>query len=332
MDVFQLRDRILQGGKVTRDEALELFTYEGPDLIDLFAAANRIRHHFRGDRVTFCSIMNVKSGKCAEDCVFCAQSVRYKTGVQEYQLLDVDAIVTEAREASKRGSGCFGLVAAWRGLTRGAILDNVCEALRRIKAEGIIHPDASLGIIEDPAIAKTLAEAGLYEYNHNLETSRRYFPKICTTHSYDDRLRTIRYLKAEGVHICSGGIFGMGETVEDRVDMLLDLREVGAETVPVNFLNPMPGTPMGDVAKMPPLECLRCLAVARFILPEADIKTAGGREVCLRDLQGMMFFAGASSTMLGNYLTTLGRSSEMDLQLLEDCGLTAAEKGAFAAY
>lgn len=332
MDVFQLRDRVLKGGKVSREEALELFTYEGPDLVDLFAAANRIRHHFRGDRITFCSIMNVKSGKCAEDCVFCAQSVRYKTGVQEYQMLDVDAIVVEARDAAKRGSGCFGLVAAWRGLTKGAILDNVCDALRRIKAEGVIHPDASLGIIEDASIAKALAEAGLHEYNHNLETSRRFFPSICTTHSYDDRLMTIRYLKAEGIHICSGGIFGLGETVEDRVDMLTDLREVGADTVPINFLNPMPGTPMGNVAKMAPMECLRCLAVARFILPEADIKTAGGREVCLRDLQGMMFFAGASSTMLGNYLTSPGRSAAMDLQLVDDLGLTAAEKGAFAAY
>lgn len=331
MDVFQLRDRVLKGGRVTREEALELFTYEGPDLMDLFAAANRIRHQFRGNRVSFCSILNVKSGRCAEDCVFCAQSVRYRTGVPEYQLLDVEAMVKEAREAAKRGSGCFGLVAAWRGLTKGAILDNVLEALRRIKAEGIIHPDASLGIIEDPAIAKALAEAGLYEYNHNLETSRRFFPRICTTHSYDDRLRTISYLKAEGVLICSGGIFGMGETIEDRVDMLMDLREVGVDTVPVNFLNPIPGTPMGDVPKMSPLECLRCLAVARFVLPEADIKTAGGREVCLRDLQAMMFFAGASSTMLGNYLTTPGRGPEMDLQLVEDCGLTAADKGALAA-
>jgi biotin synthase len=332
MSVFDLRDRVLKGGHVTRDEAVELFTYEGPDLMDLFAAANRIRHRFRGNRVTFCSIMNVKSGKCAEDCVFCAQSVRYKTGVQEYQLLDVDKIVGEAREAAKRGSGCFGLVAAWRGLTKGVILDNVCESLRRIKAEGIIHPDASLGIIEDASIAKALAEAGLHEYNHNLETSRRFFPRICTTHSYDDRLRTIRFLKAEGIHICSGGIFGMGETAEDRVDMLLDLREVGADTVPINFLNPMPGTPLGDVPRMSPLDCLRGLAVARFVLPEADIKTAGGREVCLRDLQGMMFFAGASSTMLGNYLTSPGRSSEMDLQLVEDVGMVPCEKGAFAAY
>jgi len=332
MDVFQLRDRVLKGGRITRDEARELFTFEGPDLQDLFAAANRIRHHFRGSQVTFCSIMNVKSGKCAEDCVFCAQSVRYQTGVQDYQLLDVEAIVTEARDAAKRGSGCFGLVAAWRGLSKGKVLDTVCEALRRIRAEGVIHPDASLGIIEDASVAKALAEAGLHEYNHNLETSRRFFPKICTTHTYDDRLRTIRLLKAEGIHICSGGIFGLGETIEDRVDMLFDLHEVGADTVPVNFLNPVAGTPMGDVPKLSPLDCLRCLAVARFVLPGVDIKSAGGREVCLRDLQGMMFFAGASSTMLGNYLTTLGRSAAMDLQLVQDCGLTAAEKGAFAAY
>ncbi|MBI2922651.1 MAG: biotin synthase BioB [Planctomycetes bacterium] len=332
MDVFQLRDRVLKGGRITRDESLELFTYEGPDLVDLFAAANRIRHHFRGNRVTFCSIVNAKSGRCAEDCVFCAQSSRYSTGIQEYPLLDEAAILAEARKAAELGSGCFGVVAAWRGLSKGRVLDQVCSVLRKIREAGVLHPDASLGIIEDPEVAKALAEAGLHEYNHNLETSRRFFPNICTTHGYDDRLRTIRYLRAEGIHICSGGIFGLGETIEDRVDMLFELRNLEVETVPINFLNPIAGTPMGNIRKLSPLECLRALAVARFVLPDRDIKTAGGREVCLRDLQSMMFFAGASSTMLGNYLTTLGRTAALDLQMVDDLGLMPAEKGAFAAY
>ena len=331
MNVFDLRNRVLRGGQITRDEAVSLFTLEGPDLVDLMAAANRIRHQFLGNRISFCSIVNAKSGRCAEDCVFCAQSVRYQTGAPEYPLLDEEAILAEMRKAADAGSGCFGIVAAWRGLTKGRILDQVCSVLSKIRAEGLIHPDASLGIIDDPEVARRLAEAGCYEYNHNLETSRRNFPNICTTHTYDDRLKTIRLLKAEGILICSGGIFGLGETVEDRVDMLFDLRDLAVDTVPINFLNPIPGTPMGDTAKMSPLECLRCLAVARFILPGADIKSAGGREVCLRDLQSMMFFAGASSTMLGNYLTTAGRNAAADLQMVEDLGLLSVEKGAVPA-
>ncbi|MCK6529804.1 biotin synthase BioB [Myxococcota bacterium] len=321
----QLIDRCLEtvlgGGEISREDALSLFEAEGPDLVDLMAAANRIRHHFRGDAIHLCSIVNAKSGSCSEDCGFCSQSAHFDTGIPEYGFIGDDEIVAGARRAIQDGSKALGLVAAWRGLKRGPTLDRVLGAIRHLASQGGILADASLGIIEEPGIAHDLKAAGLHTYNHNLETSRRHFPKVCGTHDYDERVRTLEHLRAAGIRRCSGGIFGMGEAVEDRVDLALELRRLEVEVVPLNFLNPMEGTPLEGQEPISPMEVLKTIAVMRFLLPRQEIMIAGGREVNLRDLQPMMFIAGASATMAGAYLTTGGRKAEDDWRMIRDLGL-----------
>ena len=214
-----------------------------------------------------------------------------------------------------------GLVAAWKGLNEGPMLDEVCDRIRELKAGGKTRPDASLGIIKNQKVADRLKEAGLECYGHNLESSRRFFPTTCNTHTFDDRLQTIGYLKKAGIKICSGGIIGMGETREDRCDLAFSLKEIGANVVPVNILNPNPGTPFEKIAPLPPMEILKTIACFRMILPRQEIMVAGGRTVNLRDMQSMIFLAGASALMVGNYLTTLNQPVEKDLQMLKDLGL-----------
>jgi biotin synthase len=214
-----------------------------------------------------------------------------------------------------------GLVAAWKGLNEGPMLDEVCDRIRELKAGGKTRPDASLGIIKKQEVADRLKEAGLECYGHNLESSRRFFPQTCTTHTFDDRLETIGYLKKAGIKICSGGIIGMGETRADRCDLAFELKAIGANVVPVNILNPIPGTPFEKNPPLPVLEILKTIACFRFILPRQEIMIAGGRTVNLRDAQSMIFMAGASALMVGNYLTTLNQPVEKDLQMLKDLGL-----------
>jgi len=215
----------------------------------------------------------------------------------------------------------LGLVAAWRGLEEGPVLDKICHQVGALKQSGKVRPDASLGIIRNSKVAVRLKEAGVECYNHNLETSRRFFPRVCDTHTYEERLETIRHLKAAGISICSGGIIGMGETPEDRCELAFALREIGAQVVPVNILNPIKGTPFENLPPLAPLEILKTIACFRFILPRQEIMVAGGRTVNLRDVQSMIFMAGASALMVGNYLTTLNQSVEQDLQMLKDLGL-----------
>jgi biotin synthase len=213
------------------------------------------------------------------------------------------------------------MVAAWKGLQEGPILDEVCNRIQEIAKSGKTRPDASLGIIKSPKVAQRLKEAGLECYGHNLESSKRFFPNHCTTHTYEDRIETIRHLKSAGIKICSGGIIGMGETREDRCDLAFSLKEIGANVVPINILNPIKGTPFENVAPLSPMEILKTIACFRFILPRQEIMIAGGRTVNLRDTQSMIFMAGASALMVGNYLTTLNQPVEKDLQMLKDLGL-----------
>jgi biotin synthase len=230
-------------------------------------------------------------------------------------------VLEAAEEAGRHGVTAVGLVAAWKGLNEGPMLEEVCARIRELADSGKARPDASLGIIKSQKVADRLKEAGLECYGHNLETSRRFFPNQCGTHSYDDRIETIGYLKRAGIKICSGGIIGMGETREDRCDLAFALREVGANVVPINILNPIPGTPFEKQPPLPPLEILKTIACFRFILPRKEIMIAGGRTVNLRDLQSLVFAAGASALMVGNYLTTLNQPVEKDLQMLKDLGL-----------
>lgn len=320
--IAALGRRVLAGGEVTREEALWLLQLESPaDIFELLGWANRVRERFKGNRVHLCSIVNAKAGGCPEDCKFCAQSAFYQTAAPRYGFVDPEPVRQAAAEAQRNGVTALGLVAAWRGLEEGPLLDEVCARFRELKAEGRVRADASLGIIKSQRVADRLADAGVACYNHNLETSRRFFPNQCTTHTYEDRLQTIRFLKNAGIKICSGGIIGLGETREDRVDLMFALKEINPDFVPVNFLNPIPGTPFANRPTVPPLEALQTLAVFRLVLPRQEIMVAGGRTVTLRDLQSLIFMAGASALMVGNYLTTLNQPVEKDLQMLRDLGL-----------
>lgn len=314
--------RVLDGGSVSREEALALFNLESTaDIMALLAWANRIREHFKGNKIHLCSIVNAKAGACSENCSFCAQSAFHQTGSPRYGFVDPEPVLEAANEANLNNVTAVGLVAAWKGINEGPMLDEVCDRIRELKASGKTRPDASLGIIKSQTVANRLKEAGLECYGHNLESSKRFFPQHCTTHSYEDRVETIGYLKKAGIKICSGGIIGMGETREDRCDLAFSLKEIGANVVPINILNPIPGTPFANNPKLPPMEILKTIACFRFILPRQEIMIAGGRTVNLRDMQSMVFTAGASALMVGNYLTTLNQPVEKDLQMLKDLGL-----------
>ena len=314
--------RVLQGGALNRDEALFLFDLEtASDIFDLLAWANRIREHFKGNKIHLCSILNAKAGGCSENCSFCAQSAFYQTESPRYGFVDPEPMKEAAEEAARNGVTALGLVAAWKGLEEGPMLEEVCDRIKDLARNGKIRPDASLGLIKNQRVADRLKEAGLECYGHNLESSRRFFPTHCTTHSYEERMETIGYLKTAGIKICSGGIIGMGETRADRCDLALSLRDVGANVVPINILNPIKGTPLEGTPRLPPLEILKTIACFRFLLPRREIMIAGGRTVNLRDMQNMIFMAGASALMVGNYLTTLNQPVEKDLEMIRDLGL-----------
>ena len=320
--IHALADRIMAGGSVDRDEALWMFDLESQaDVTDLMSAANRLREHFKGNKIHLCSIVNAKPGGCSENCKFCSQSAAYTTESPRYGFIDPEPVSEASKEAEQNNVTAVGLVAAWKGLREGPVLDEVCDRIREMAADGKVRPDASLGLIDSQQVADRLKDAGLACYGHNLESSRRFFPEHCTTHTFEDRLQTIKYLKNAGIKICSGGIIGMGETREDRCDMAMQLREIGASVVPVHFLNPIEGTPYETMKPLAPMEILKTIACFRFILPQQEIMVAGGRTVNLRDLQSMVFMAGASALMVGNYLTTLNQPAEQDLQMLKDLGL-----------
>jgi biotin synthase len=320
--IAELGKRVLAGAEISREEGLWLFELEAhADILDLLAWANRIREHFKGNKIHLCSIVNVKAGGCSENCKFCSQSASYQTESPRYGLIESEPVQNAAEEAQRNGVTALGLVAAWRGLDEGPVLDEICERLDELKRSGKTRPDASLGIIKEQRVADRLKEAGLECYNHNLESSRRFFPEVCSTHTYDERVQTIKHLKRAGIKICSGGILGMGETRQDRCEMAFSLKELGAHIVPINILNPIEGTPFARKPALPPFEILKSIACFRFILPKQEIMIAGGRTVNLRDLQSMIFMAGASALMVGNYLTTLNQPVEKDLQMLKDLGL-----------
>ena len=291
-------------------------------LIDLLAWANRLREHYRGRQIHLCSIVNAKAGGCPEDCRFCAQSAFYQAASPRSGFVDSEPVLAAAQEARDQGVQALGIVAAWKGLQPGALLDEVCDRFVQLKSSGLARPDAALGLLSSQAVADRLRDAGVACYNHNLESSRRFFPQVCSTHSYDDRLTTLQYLKRAGIQLCCGGILGMGETRDDRCELAFALRELDPAYVPLNFLNPIAGTPFEKASPLAPMEILKTIACFRFILPRQEIMIAGGRTVNLRDVQSLIFLAGASGLMVGNYLTTLNQPVEKDLQMIRDLGLT----------
>ncbi|MDA7915892.1 biotin synthase BioB [Verrucomicrobia bacterium] len=320
--ISDLGKKVLSGGQIDRDDALFLFNLESSsDIHDLMSWANRIREHYKGNKVHLCSIVNAKAGACSENCGFCSQSSAFQTESPRYSFVDPEPIQEASEEAKQNNVTAVGLVAAWRGLKEGPMLDEVCDRISEMAKDGKTRPDASLGIIESQAVADRLKDAGLQCYGHNLESSKSFYPSVCTSHSYEQRLQTIDYLKNAGIKICSGGIIGMGESREDRCELAMTLRDVGANVVPVNILNPIEGTPLADAPALEPLEILKTISCFRFILPRKEIMIAGGRTKNLRESQSMIFLAGASALMVGNYLTTLNEPVEKDLQMIRDLGL-----------
>lgn len=318
--IAAMADRVITGGKISEDEALRLSTVDGTDRYTLFLAASRVKEHFVGSKVSLCSIINAKSGRCAENCAFCAQSAHHSSDVPVYALVDEESLVAGARAAEKCGSICYGIVTSGTGISPGDELDRICLALQRIRKETAINPSCSLGIL-DSQTARTLKDAGSATYHHNLETARSFFPQICTTHDYEEDVATVRAAKSAGMKVCSGGIFGLGETAAQRIEMALTLRELEVDSVPLNFLNPIAGTRLEGTSNINPQECLVTIALYRLLLPDRMITVCGGREKNLRDLQSWIFFAGASGTMIGNYLTTTGRNTDDDWQMLRDLEL-----------
>jgi len=272
------------------------------------ALAEKLKH--RGAAFSRCSIINAKSGHCSEDCRFCAQSGHYRTDAPVYPLKGGDEVLFAAEEAKRIGADRFSMVTSGRGMGRAEV-DLVAEMVARIRKEVGIKVCVSLGILALPELT-VLKDAGASRYHHNLESSREYFPRVCSTHTFDDRLATIKAAHEAGLEVCSGGIFGLGESEADRVSMALTLLDCRVESVPLNILIPLPGTPMAGTPPLSKFEILRAVAIYRLILPAVPIRFAGGREVFLEDFLSLAFMAGMDGLMIGGYLTQAGRPPEKD--------------------
>lgn len=321
--INKFAQQVLDGTDLDRDQVTQLLEESKKDLDDLLYFANKIRVKYFANKVNMCSIVPGRLGGCDQDCAFCAQSVRYDTAIEKKpQVLTDEQILGAAAEAKAKGVPNFGIVYSGRAITE-AELQRIERLIKVITEDYGLGMCASLGIINEQQ-AKRLAKAGLKRYNHNLETSERHFADIVTTHKYADRVKTIEVATNAGFGICGGGIFGIGENETDRIDMALELRRLGVDTVPMNFLHPIDGTPLGKTETLPPREILRIIALYRFIMPKTNLKIAGGRVLNLRDLQSWIFYAGATSILSGNYLTTAGRAVEEDTQMITDLGLEVA--------
>lgn len=313
-EIENLCERVLSGEKITREQALEL--YNQP-LEPLCAAADRIRRTFCQDAFDLCTIINGKSGKCSENCKFCAQSAHNHTGAAVYPLLSAEEITAEAKKNDAQGVLRYSIVTSGKRLSDDEV-EAMCEAVRQIRAETGISVCVSFGLLDQKQYEK-LRDAGVTRVHNNLETSRRNFPNICTTHTYDDKIAAIRAAQAAGLTVCSGGIMGLGENVEDRIDMALTLRELDIHSVPVNVLNPISGTPLEHCIPLTEDEVRRIVAVYRFLLPDASIRLAGGRGLLL-DKGRACFLSGANAAISGDMLTTAGITVETDRRMLQELG------------
>ncbi len=307
-------NKVLEGGEISADEGMLL--YEQP-LQELCAKADEIRRFFCSNQFDICAIINGKSGRCSENCRFCAQSVHNHTGAEEYPLLPAEEILEQARKNAEQGVLRYSIVTSGKRLSDDEI-DLMCEAVRQIGKETRLSMCISFGLLNEEQYQR-LKESGVTRVHNNLETSRRNFPNICTTHSFDDKVNAIRAAQAAGLTVCSGGIMGLGETVEDRIDMAITLRELGIKSVPINMLNPILGTPFGENKKLTTEEMRRIVAVYRFLLPDAFIRLAGGRGL-LPDKGKSCFESGANAAISGDMLTTGGITVDTDKKLLQELG------------
>ena len=316
-------ENALAGKGISHDDASFVLRLEKRYLSHLLTWTDSIRQTFNGNKINLCSVVNARSGGCSEDCSFCSQSVHFNTGIGTYPLLPVEHILKEAIKAKSSGAAKFCLSTSGNGIGNIRELEKICEVIEKIKRETDINVCATLGALTYNEI-KSLRKAGLTRFHHNLETSEAYFPNVCTTHTYQDRIDRVKIAKELGLSTCSGGIFGVGETIKDRVDLAFELNELDVDSIPINFLMPIPGTPLEDVPSLTPAESLKIIAMFRLIMPEKEIRVCGGRLTVLRDLHPLIFHAGANGMMIGNYLTRSGRTSDKDMQMLFDLGLEIA--------
>jgi biotin synthase len=310
---------IHEDAEISPEDALAFAAAGAGQTLDLIACAGKIRQHFKPNSVFKCAIINAKSGMCPEDCAFCAQSAHHRTETEVYDLLSAEQLEAEGLDAAASGASHFSVVTSGTALT-DRDLDTVCRVAERLKRDTRLTLCVSPGML-DTAAARKLKAAGITRYHHNLETARSYFDAICTTHSYDDDIRSLHAAKSAGMAVCSGGIFGMGESWEQRVELAFTLKELDVDSVPINFLNPIQGTRLEGRSLLAPMEALKVVALYRFIHPRKDITVCGGREVTLGDFQSWIFAAGANGLMVGNYLTTRGRNMKADMAMIRELGL-----------
>ncbi|MDF2613361.1 MAG: biotin synthase BioB [Clostridia bacterium] len=312
----QITKVIKEGYNITKEEAIKLLDYKTEELMK---SANEIREHFCGNHFDFCSIINGKSGKCSEDCKYCAQSAHYHTNVETYSLLSEEEFVRDADHNAEQGVNKYSIVTSGKQLGSGDI-EAVCKAYETIKGRVKIKLCASHGLLGEEALS-ALKSAGVLRYHNNLETSRSFFPNICTTHSYDEKVETIKAAKRVGLEVCSGGILGLGESAEDRVDLAFELKELGVDSIPLNMLSPIQGTPLEHISKITEDEFLKAAALFRFINPTKYIRLAGGRNL-LSGYGKSAFTGGVNAAITGDLLTTCGNKIADDMQMIKELGYT----------
>ena len=310
----------LKGQSISSDKALQLESFTHEELDYLFIGTDRIRDKFKGDAVKICSIVNAKSGRCVEDCSFCAQSSSFQTDAPETELMSVEEMVAAAKEAEAFGANEFSIVASGTKMDDRQELDKVIAAVRRIKAETKLETCCSLGLMELDDL-KELKAAGLDRCHHNLETAASFFNKIVTTHTYEDEVKAVQNAKEAGLQVCVGGIFGMGETFAQRVELAFSIRELGTQSLPINFLKPIDGTGLDHLETIEYYDALKTIALLRLVLPKIDLFVCGGREEVMTDKQEQLFSAGANGILGGNYLTTKGQDPKRDIEMIQSLGL-----------
>lgn len=321
----QLADRVLSGESLSRAEALAILETPDEDLLDLLAATFRVRRQHFGRQVQLYYLKNAKSGLCPEDCGYCSQGKDATSNIDKYVMLNETQLLAAAKQAADSNARTYCIVASGRGPTNREV-DHVVNVVKRVKADYGLHICCCLGLLT-PDQALKLKEAGVDRINHNLNTSRRFYPEICTTHTYQDRLETLRVASEAGMELCSGLIVGMGETREDLVDVALELQTLNVKSIPVNFLISIEGTQLENQHDLDPRYCLKVLCLLRLTNPATEIRIAGGREVQLRSMQAMGLYA-ANSMFVSDYLTTPGQAAEADFQMVEDLGFEIVMAGA----
>ncbi len=300
-------------------DAVEILKIKDDSILELFYYADKLKKHFKKDYVSLCSIINAKSGRCSENCAFCAQSAYFKTNIEAYEFLPTSTIEQKIQYYTNYPIERSSLVTSGLSLNNNQDFEKLKASVSIISKTHLI-PGVSIGLQTKQQLIE-LKKAGLREFHHNLETSREFFPKICTTHNYEEDINTVKMAKEMGFYVCSGGIFGIGETIEDRVSLAFELKNLDVDSIPINFLIPIKGTPLEKQSPLKPQEALKIISMFRFVLPDKDIRVCGGREFVLKQLHPFVFYAGANGVMVGNYLTQAGRKIEDDLDLINGLGL-----------